>query len=120
MNTSKDPELPSPVAIKVNDLEDLARFVASIAGLGQPTYILHFMLKGKHVVGLMAIYRDYYKYYGIPVFYYFESEKPIEGNYFLVKAEENREHVVISKGTRPGWIAIPIIRLKEKPIFLKL
>ena len=115
-----DTELRSPVTIPVDKLDDLARFVASIAGLGQPTYVLHFNYGGRDFLGLMAIYRDYYKLYGVPIFYYYESESPVIGKYFLVKSEESGEHVKISDGVRPGWIAVPIITLKVKPSFLKL
>lgn len=109
-----------PISLRVNSIEDLARFVASIAALGQPIYVLHFNDDGKDVLGIIAVYRDYYKFYGMPIFYYYVSEKEISGKYFLVKAEERGEQVLVSEGVKPGWIAVPIIRLKEKPPFIRL
>jgi len=113
-------EILSPIPMQVENLEDLARFMASIVGLGQPAYALCFDYNGSCYVGIIAVYRDYYKWYGIPVFYYYESKTPINGKYFLVRSEETGEFIKISNGIQPGWIAIPIIRLKSKPTFLKL
>ncbi len=112
------PKVAPPFSLRVESLEDLARFVASIAALGQPTYVLHFVHGDKSILGIIAVYRDYYKFYGMPIFYYYESENRISGNYFLVKAEETGERVQISNGVKPGWIAVPIIKLKEKPPFI--
>jgi len=107
--------------VKVRGLEDLGRFAASIAGLGQPIYVIHFMSsEGHHVYGILAVYRDYYNLYGVPIFYYFESKEELRGKYILVKADEHREQVVVSSGIRPGWIHIPIITLEEKPDFIDL
>ncbi|MEM2136563.1 MAG: cren protein [Candidatus Methanomethylicia archaeon] len=113
-------EILSPILMQVSGLEDLARFVASMASLGQPAYALSFEYNGVNYIGFIAIYRDYYKLYGLPVFYYYGSSSPIDGKYFLVKSEESGEYVKISNGIQHGWIAIPIIKLKNKPVFLKL
>ncbi|MCS7385579.1 MAG: cren protein [Candidatus Methanomethylicota archaeon] len=112
------PKVDPPFSLRVDSIEDLARFVANIAALGQPTYVLHFKHGGKDILGIIAIYRDYYKFYGMPIFYYYESDEEVKGKYFLVKAEERGERVVLAEGVRPGWIAVPIIRLKEKPPFI--
>lgn len=121
MKRIKEPyEIIPPISLRVNSIEDLARFVASIAALGQPIYVLHFNADGKNVLGIIAVYRDYYKFYGMPIFYYYVSDKEVSGKYFLVKAEETGEQVIISEGVKPGWIAIPIIRLKEKPSFIEI
>ncbi|MCS7368783.1 MAG: cren protein [archaeon GBS-70-058] len=113
-------EIPSPIPMRVESLEDLARFMASIAGLGQPAYALQFEYNGLNYIGVIAIYRDYYKWYGVPVFYYYESKTPLHGKYLLVRSEESGELIKTSNGVQPGWIAVPIIRLKEKPSFLKI
>jgi len=114
------PKVDPPFSLRVENIEDLARFVATMAALGQPTYILHFKYEGKDILGIIAIYRDYYKFYGMPIFYYYESAEEVKGKYFLVKAEEAGERVKLSDGVKPGWIAVPIIRLKEKPPFIML
>lgn len=113
-------EVLPPIPLQVESLDDLARFMASAAGIGQPVYALCFDHNGLCYVGVIAIYRDYYKWYGIPVFYYYESKTSICGKYFLVRSEEGGEIIRVSNGIQPGWIAIPIIRLKSKPPFLKL
>ncbi len=115
----KDEDLKAPVAMKVRALEDIARFVASAAGMGQPIYLLSFPLGEKQVHGLLAVYHDYYDYYGVPLFYYHLSEKTVEGKYLLVKTEETRETVSIGDGVKPGWIAVPIIHLEKVPPFLE-
>jgi len=114
------PKVTPPFSLRLESLDDLARFVASIASLGQPTYVLHFKHEGKDILGIIAVYRDYYKFYGMPIFYYYESNDEISGKYFLVRAEESGERIQISNGVKPGWIAVPIIRLKEKPPFIHL
>lgn len=117
---SKFEEIPPPIPIRVNSLNDLARFMASAASFGQPVYALCFEHNNLNYIGVIAIYRDYYKWYGIPVFYYHESEIPINGSYILVRSEEIGEMVRISSGIQPGWITIPIVKLKSKPNFLQL
>ena len=109
------------VTVKVNSLNDLARFAATVSTLGQPIYVLRFKYKNKYVYGILAVFRDYYKYYGIPLFYYHISDKGSEHDrYLLIKADETGERVELSKGTRPGWIAIPVITLTEKPKFIEI
>ncbi|RLF14519.1 MAG: cren protein [Thermoprotei archaeon] len=105
-------------ALKVDSLNDLARFAASMAALGQPVYVIHFKDGERHIYGVFAVYHDYYDLYGIPLFYYYESDKELDGRYILVKAEEPKETIQVSYGTRPGWINIPIVNLREKPGFI--
>jgi hypothetical protein len=33
---------------------------------------------------------------------------------------DEREEVAFSEGIRAGWIAVPIVNLKEKPSFLEI
>jgi len=106
-------------AMEVESLNDLARFAASMAALGQPVYVIHFKDGDRHVYGVFAVYHDYYDLYGVPLFYYYSSNEELDGRYILVKAEEPRETVQVSHGTRPGWITIPIVNLKEKPAFIQ-
>ncbi len=115
----KDEELKAPITLRVKAVEDIARFVASAAGMGQPIYLLSFPHDGKQIYGLLAVYHDYYDYYGVPLFYYYPSEKHLEGKYLLVKTEETRELFAVGDGIKPGWIAVPIIHLDKTPPFLK-
>ncbi len=115
----KEEEFKAPIMMKVKAIEDIARFVASAAGMGQPIYLLSFPLGEKQVYGLLAVYHDYYDYYGVPLFYYHISEKTLGGKYLLVKTEETKETVSVGDGVRPGWIAVPIIHLEKVPPFLE-
>src|SRR5712692_4863315 len=89
----KEEELKAPIMMKVKAIEDIARFVGSAAGMGQPIYLLSFPLGEKQVYGLLAVYHDYYDYYGVPLFYYHTSEKTLGGKYLLIKTEETKETV---------------------------
>ncbi len=115
----KEDEFKAPILMKVKALEDIARFVASAAAMGQPIYLLSFPLGEKQVFGLLAVYHDYYDYYGVPLFYYHVNEKMIEGKYLLLKTEETRETVTVGDGVKPGWVAVPIIHLEKHPPFLE-
>ncbi len=108
------------IPVRVTSINDLARIAATIISLGQPAYLVKFNGDGnKRIYAIIAVLRDYYKYYGLPMIYYFidESGRLGEGNYLLVKVDDQGEHVEVSKGTRPGWVPIPIIELAEKPPF---
>lgn len=108
------------VPVRVDSLKDLARIAASIVTLGQPAYLVRFPSRnGGKVYGIIAVLRDYYKLYGLPMLYYYlDSDNKLgDGNYLLVKVDDQGEHIEVSRGTRPGWVAIPIINLAEKPPF---
>ncbi len=106
------------IPVKVASINDLARIAATIASLGQPAYLLRFRENERKIYCIIAVLRDYYKLYGLPMLYYFIDEGSLpEGNYMLVKVDDQGEHMEISQGTRPGWIAIPIIDLAERPYF---
>ncbi|BEP18227.1 hypothetical protein PYJP_15790 [Pyrofollis japonicus] len=106
------------VPVKVSSIHDLARIAATIISLGQPAYIIRFNNNEKKIYGIIAVLRDYYKLYGLPMLYYYvDTDKLGDGNYLLVKVDDQGEHVEVSKGTKPGWIAVPIIDLAEKPSF---
>jgi hypothetical protein len=108
------------IPVKVGSINDLARIAATIVTLGQPAYLVRFTSSsGKKIYGIIAVLRDYYKYYGLPMIYYYEDSdgKLGEGNYLLVKVDDSGEHIEVGRSTRPGWIAIPIIDLAERPPF---
>jgi len=108
-----------PKLVKVKDIKDLGRFVASVVSLGQPAYLIHFEHDNKHIYGFLAVYHDYYNLYGLPLFYYYESDKQLSGNYLAVKMSD-REEVMVTDGVKPGWVAVPIINLQSKPEFLTI
>ena len=108
------------VPVRVSSVKDLVRMAASIAVMGQSTYIVRFKLEdGKVVYGLVALLRDYYDLYGLPILYYavVEPGSHEDKNYILVKIDEQGEHIEFGVGARPGWVSIPVINLAEKPRF---
>jgi len=107
--------------VRLTAISDLARLASSTSALGHVTYIVHFERGGKHYYGVFVVFRDYYKLYGLPMFYYVELDKELPGNYLLFRSDEAGEVVEISRGTKPGWIALPIVNLApENPQFHKL
>jgi len=114
-------EVESLVAIKVASLNDIARLAASLISMGQPSYVVKFYEGDKPVYGLFAIFRDYYKLYGLPILYYYPHEKDEkDARYILVKTNGYEERVELAKTTKPGHIAIPIVTLAEKPRFIRV
>ncbi len=108
------------IAVRLASIKDLARFAASMRTYGQHSYIIHFEKEGKHYYGLFIVFRDYYKYYGLPLFYYVVMDSPIDGSYILVKADESGESLEFSEGVRAGWIPVPIITVEESPEIIPL
>ena len=109
------------VSIKVGSINDIARFAGSLVTLGQPVYVLRFKKGDKTIYGLLAVFRDFYKYYGLPIFYYVElSGEHDDKNYILLRSDERGEKLEFAKTTRPGVVAIPIITLKEIPPFINV
>ncbi len=111
------------VGIKVSSLNDIARFAMSLASLGQAPYVIRFRKENKVVYGLLAVFRDYYKYYGLPLLYYCVVNDVLKHsgkNYILIRSDEAGEKVELSEGTRPGWVAIPILNIETIPDFLNI
>ncbi len=108
------------VNIKLKDLKDLGRFAYSLISSGQTSYIIHYRKSNKNIYGILMIFRDYYKYYGIPLFYYISLDKPIEGTYLLIKVDDRGENIETANSSRPGWIHIPIIELDKEPVFINI
>ncbi len=110
------------IKIRVKSFADLARMAASSIALGQATYIIRYVDSGNTIYGIMAVFRDYYKLYGIPLFYYYvdtREEIPKDKNYVLIKTDVSGETIEFSKGTKAGYIVVPIIDLYEPPDFIK-
>ncbi len=108
------------VKIRLKSVRDLVRLAASSIALGQPTYILRYEVNGKIVYGVMAVFRDFYKLYGIPLLYYVEGadEVPEDANYALLRSNDVEERIEFSKGAKAGYVIIPIINVTEPPEFL--
>ncbi len=111
------------VGVKVSSINDIARFAMSLVSLGQAPYIIRFKKEKRVVYGLLAVFRDYYKYYGLPLLYYYVVENSPEHdgkNYILIRSDEAGEKVELSEGTKPGWIAIPVLDIEVIPDFLNI
>lgn len=106
--------------VRVSSLNDLIRLAVSTISPQALTYIVKFREEGKIVLGILGVFRDYYKYYGIPLFYYFildPTEYPglSEANYVVVSTSD--EKFEFTKQPKPG-VSIPIISLAERPGFI--
>lgn len=108
------------VLIKTATFSDLIRLAsATIIPHQIMTYLLKFKYKGKIIIGILGVFRDYYKNYGIPVFYYYSFDENdqhvLEANYVILFTSEDKYE--LSKNPKPG-VSIPIITLAEKPVFI--
>ncbi|MCE4608100.1 MAG: hypothetical protein F7B61_03980 [Caldisphaeraceae archaeon] len=106
--------------IRTLTLNDIARLASTMAShmIVMPVY--RFSLNGKTIYFVQTTYKDYYKYYGIPIIYYCETEDAIaneKARYILIKTDEMGEKLEVSDRIKPGYIVIPIINLQEKPSF---
>jgi len=108
------------LGVKLASVADLARLASSMMSVGGNVYIVHFTHGGRHYYGLMVTYRDYYKYYGVPLLYYVEVDEPLKGKYLMVKVDESGERVESGDGVKAGWICIPIVNLERKPSFMEV
>lgn len=96
---------------------------ASSIAMGQSTFILRFVKGDKLVYGVLAVFRDFYKMYGVPLLYYYvdvKGEIPKDANYALLKTSDIGESIEFSRGSKAGYITIPIINLAETPEFIDL
>ncbi|MEM0010473.1 MAG: cren protein [Thermofilaceae archaeon] len=108
------------VCIKLKEISDLARLASALVTMTSSVYLIHFSHNGKHYYGLFATFRDYYRYYGIPILYYVERDEPLKGKYLAIKVDENGERVESLTGVRAGWICVPIVSLDRKPDFIDI
>ena len=109
------------VPVRVASVADLARMAGAAAArmAFMPIYV--FEENRRTVLFVQTIFKDYYKLYGLPVIYYYvarEGEIPRDAGYIAVKAEDGEEKVEFVRAPRPGWIAIPLVRLAERPGFV--
>ncbi len=114
-------EIRRTIPIRLSSISDLVRMVSSAAMSMQPAYIIRYRLNdGRYILGFLAVFRDYYNYYGLPMFYYVveNDERFRDAKYILVKLDENGERIEPAKTTRPGYVAVPIINVEKAPEFL--
>ncbi|WFO75699.1 hypothetical protein J4526_02170 [Desulfurococcaceae archaeon MEX13E-LK6-19] len=110
-------EIKKVLPIRVGSLKDLVRLAITYTSSGQSIFLLKFKESGKIIIGMLGLFRDYYKLYGLPVLYYHicngeEEEKIRDANYIVVST--NDERIEYSKTPRPG-ISLPLVTLAEKP-----
>lgn len=117
-------EVEKAVMVPVGGIEDLARLAGSLAGRMIVVPIYRVPLPGEGILYfLQMMYKDYYKYYGLPVVYYYldtNGSPDRRVKYVLAKADDMGEKVELSDRTRPGYLAIPVINLEEPPSYLDL
>lgn len=106
------------VCIRLRSLADLARLASAMVTMTSSVYLVHFSYNGKHYYGLFATFRDYFKYYGVPILYYVEQNEQLKGKYLAIKVDESGERVESLMGVRAGWICVPIVSLDHKPDFI--
>jgi hypothetical protein len=115
-------ELDKVVGIRLKTFNDLVRLSASSIAMGQSTFILRIRNGSRNVYGVLAVFRDYYRMYGLPLLYYFidsEGKIPEEANYVLLRSDEGGERIEFGKGSKAGYVTIPIINVAEVPEFIK-
>ncbi len=111
------------VGVKLKNFNDLVRLAASSIAMGQPTFILRFRKSNQCIYGVLAVFRDFYKLYGVPILYFYSDisgELPEDRNYVLLRSDEAGEHVEFSKGSKTGYVTIPIINLETAPEFMSV
>lgn len=114
---SGEQELRKVMPVRVSSLKDLVRLTMTYTSSGQTIFLIKFFDKDKLVIGMLGLFRDYYKLYGLPILYYHvcddrEREKILNANYIIISSTD--ESLEFSKTPRPG-LSIPVISLAEKP-----
>ncbi len=115
-------ELGKVIGVRLKAFEDLVRLSASSISIGQSTFILRIDGDKATIYGVLAVFRDYFKLYGVPLLYYFideESSVPKDANYVLLRTSDDGEKIEFSKGSKAGYVTIPIINVVELPEFLQ-
>jgi len=107
------------IPVKIKSIPDLVRLALSMSNVTSRVYIIHFNKGDKHFYGLLVTFRDYYKYYGLPIFYFVETLEELKGKYLTLQYDGS-EKLVVSEKPLSGYISIPIINLGEEPPFLEM
>ena len=107
--------------IPVESIADIARITASSISMNQPAYIVRIKMgSNKVILGSMAVFRDYYSLYGVPMLYYYEcrDDECKSSKYVSFKLDEMGEHVKLTNNNIPGTIMVPIINIEKPPEFI--
>ncbi len=114
-------DIEKMIPVKVESLLDLVKMAAILSVPHGAAYIIRFKQdNGKIVLGALSLLKDYYKYYGLPVFYYVvlsgeQAREAGEARYIILATDTDT--ISFSKEPRPGR-SIPIITWSEKPVFI--
>ena len=112
------------LVVRVSSLGDLVRLAGTLASRMIVMPVYRVRVEGGSVWFLQMMYKDYYKYYGIPVVYvYFwegDDRPPSKTKYILAKSDETGEKIEVSDRTRGGWLVVPVINLDGLPEFIQL
>jgi len=109
--------------LRVKRVEDMARIAAASISMGQPSYFIRLAQGDRVILGMLAVFRDYYSLYGVPLFYYIEcggDEGCVKSSYVAFKLDELGESVEYTNSNKPGTVMIPIIELAEPPSFIEV
>lgn len=115
--------LDKVVGVRLKTFNDLVRLSASSVAMGQSTFILRIKNENRNIYGVLAVFRDYYRMYGLPLLYYFidvEGKIPEEANYVLLRSDESGEKIEFGRGSKAGYVTIPIINVAEAPEFIQV
>lgn len=111
------------LSLRVKNLGDMARVAATSITMGQPSYFIRFETRGRVLLGMLAVFRDFYTLYGVPLFYYIEcggDEGCRSSPYVAFKVDEMGESVEYSNSNKPGMVMIPVVDLEEAPPFIEV
>ena len=115
-------DIPKAKLVRVSSLNDLVRLAGTLASRMIVMPIYRLPVGGGHVYFLQMMYKDYYKYYGVPVIYYYcdpdDDRPPERARYVLAKTDESGERVEVSSRSRTGWLVVPLINVEEPPPFI--
>ncbi|MCL7383126.1 MAG: hypothetical protein LZ174_02370 [Thaumarchaeota archaeon] len=82
-----------PLTIKTKDLTSLMRVLVMMSDASVSPPLWHFFKDGKHILGLIVPFFDYYEANALPVFFYFESLEPPATPFIKYLASNSREEV---------------------------
>ncbi len=105
--------------VKVKTPEDLARLLGTFVAFGRGVYVIRFECNNKYYCGVLSVIKDYYKLYGLPLFYYTECEN--KGKYLVLRKDSSGKEVFeYGEEIRTNALCIPIVDLSEVPDFIEV
>ncbi|MCS7135664.1 MAG: hypothetical protein RMJ14_02790 [Nitrososphaerota archaeon] len=107
-----------PVLIKAGNLNSLIRMLIILSDTNSSPPLWYFEFKGKHVLGLIAPFFDYYDANALPVFFYVESDtKPPASfiRYISLKSGEEISYVPYISDMK--YFYGRIVNVKSMPFF---